>query len=127
MPNYVSVDGQNLPVMFLKAILPWMLQSPLMPNIAILMASYSERLERGLVTKQYSETLSIKSYVLGLVNTFLEQDFKLISDEAIRAVTHLVILEVNSYHFKFGTFIKKIKRLMLDSGGGVVNRAYGHI
>lgn len=93
VPNYVSVDGQNLPALFLKVILPWMLQSPLMPNIAILMASYSERLELGLEVRQNPETLSIKAHVLGLVNKFLEQDFKLISDEAIRAVTHLVILE----------------------------------
>jgi hypothetical protein len=65
-----------------------------MPNIAILMASYSERFERGLDVGRHSETLSIKAYVYGLVNKFLEQDFKLISDEAIRAVTHMVILEV---------------------------------
>jgi hypothetical protein len=111
MPNYVSVDGQNLPVMFLKAILPWMLQSPLMPNIAILMASYSERLECGLEARQNSETLSIKAHVLGLVNKFLDQDFQLISDEAIRAVTHLVILEVSSSPLTFGkVFFRRAKR-----------------
>lgn len=81
--------------MFKLAIQPWMIQSPLMPNIAILMASYSERFERGLDVGRHSETFSIKAYVLGLVNKFLEQDFKSISDEAIRAVTHLVILEVS--------------------------------
>ena len=73
-----------------------MIQSPLMPNIAILMASYSERLERGVEVGRCSETLSIKAYVLGLVNKFLEQDFRLIGDEAIRAVTHLVIVEVRA-------------------------------
>jgi hypothetical protein len=99
MPNYVSIDGQNLPPMFMKAIRPWMIQSPLMPNIAILMASYSERLERGVEVEPYSETFSIKAHVLGLVNKFLEQDFRLISDEAIRAVTHLVILEVSAIEY----------------------------
>jgi hypothetical protein len=93
MPHYVSIDGKNLPALFVKAILPWMIQSPLMPNIAILMASCSQRIERGMDIDP-SQTLSIKSHVLSLVTQYLKQDFALIGDEAVRAVTHLVIVEV---------------------------------
>ncbi|KAH8594979.1 hypothetical protein B0O99DRAFT_687293 [Bisporella sp. PMI_857] len=92
MPHYVSIDGKNLPALFVKAILPWMIQSPLMPNIAILMASCSQRIERGMDIDP-SQTLSIKSHVLSLVTQYLKQDFALIGDEAVRAVTHLVIVE----------------------------------
>jgi len=94
MPGYVSVDGKDLPPMFMKDIFPWMIQSPLMPNIAILMSSFSLRLERGLAIDP-QQTISIKSHVLALINQYLKQeDFSVISDEAIRAVTHLVISEV---------------------------------
>lgn len=91
----VSVDGKGaLPVLFVEQMLPWMIQSPLMPNIAILMASYTQAVEQGLEARKYSETLSIKSHVLSLINAFLRQDFDLVGGEALRAVTHLVIIEV---------------------------------
>ena len=94
MPGYVSVDGKDLPPMFLSDIFPWMIQSPLMPNIAILMSSFSLRLERGLNVDP-QQTISIKAHVLALINQYLkEKDFNVIGDEAIRAVTHLVISEV---------------------------------
>ena len=121
MPNYVSIDGKNLPALFLKVILPWMIQSPLMPNIAILMASYSQRLERGLNVDP-SQTLTIKAHVLSLVNQYIKQDFMLVSDEAIRAVTHLVILEVCDFLEHRG-----VKKVTLDSGGGVLKIVYGRI
>ena len=75
-------------------MLPWMIQSPLMPSIAILMASYTQKVEQGLEIQKFSETLSIKVHVLSLINAFLNQDFDLVGGEALRAVIHLVILEV---------------------------------
>lgn len=92
----MSVDGRGpVPVLFVEHMLPWMIQSPLMPNIAILMASYTQAFEQGLEVQKYSETLSIKSHVLSLINEFLRQDFDLVGGEALRAVIHLVILEVS--------------------------------
>jgi len=96
VPNNVSIDGKNIPPLFAKAFLPWILQSPLMPNIAILMALYSQRYDHG-INISLSQTLSIRSHVLGLVNGFLAQDFSKISDGAVRVVSHLVVLEVYRY------------------------------
>lgn len=72
-----------------------MIQSPLMPNIAILMASYTQALEQGSEAMKHSEPLSIKAHVLSLINHFLKQDFDVVGGEALRAVIHLVILEVS--------------------------------
>jgi hypothetical protein len=84
-----------LPALFVEHMLPWMIQSPLMPNIAILMASYTQAQEQCLEIQKSSEILSIKAHVLSLINTFLRQDFDLVGGEALRAVIHLVILEVS--------------------------------
>jgi hypothetical protein len=75
-------------------MLPWMIQSPLMPNIAILMASATQA-EHGMEVIKHSETLAIKSRVLALINQFLKQDFTIVGGEALRAVIHLAILEVS--------------------------------
>ena len=96
IPNLVSVDGRGaLPTLFKEHMLPWMIQSPLMPNIAILMASYTQAHEHGLGIQRSREILSIKAHVLSLINTFIRQDFDLVGGEALRAVIHLVILEVS--------------------------------
>ena len=71
-----------------------------MPNIAILMASYTQAQENALEVRKYSETLSIKALVLSLINNFLRQDFDVVGGEALRAVIHLVILEVSHIGFR---------------------------
>jgi hypothetical protein len=96
IPNLVSLDGKGtIPALFTQEMLPWMIQSPLMPNIAILMASYTEALDEGFEVVKHSEALSIKAHVLSLINQFLTQDFDIVGGEALRAVIHLVILEVS--------------------------------
>lgn len=66
-----------------------------MPHIAILMSSASQATEPTLQTTRMSETIVIKSQVLSLINEFLRQDFSLVGGEALRAVIHLVVIEVN--------------------------------
>jgi hypothetical protein len=96
IPNLVSLDGRGtIPALFLQEMLPWMIQSPLMPNIAILMASYTQALDQRHEMIKQSEPLSIKAHVLSLINHFLRQDFNVVGGEALRAVIHLVILEVS--------------------------------
>jgi len=95
VPNLVSIDGQNVPPLFLREMLPWMIQSPLMPNIAIMMASATQSSEQDLMVKKSSETLSIQSHVFKIINQFLKQDFNEVGGEALRAVIHLAILEVS--------------------------------
>ncbi|KAE9378640.1 hypothetical protein N431DRAFT_363266 [Stipitochalara longipes BDJ] len=93
VPNLVSIDGQNIPPLFLREMLPWMIQSPLMPNIAIMMASATQSSEQELMVKKSSETISIQSHVYKIINQFLKQDFNEVGGEALRAVIHLAILE----------------------------------
>ena len=95
VPNLVSIDGQNVPPLFLREMLPWMIQSPLMPNIAIMMASATQSSEQELMVKKSSETLSIQSHVFKIINQFLKGDFSEVGGEALRAVIHLAISEVS--------------------------------
>lgn len=90
-----SIDGGNIPPLFYREMLPWMIQSPLMPHIAILMSSASQAAEPDLQRTKPSETMVIKSGVLTLINDFLTQDFNVVAGEALRAVIHLVVVEVN--------------------------------
>jgi hypothetical protein len=97
VPNLVSVDGKDTPSLFQTEMLPWMIQSPLMPNIAILMSSATQMVQHDTEMKRKNETVAIKANVLAVVNNFLQQDFNLIGGEALRAVIHLAILEVCNF------------------------------
>ena len=100
VPNMCSVDGSTTPTLFVKEMLPWMIQSPLMPHIAILMSAASQAAEPNLQTTGALETIVIKSQVLSLINEFLRQDFSVVGGEALRTVIHLVVIEV-CYVFGF--------------------------
>lgn len=93
-PRLCSVDGGGFHPLFEKEILPWQIQSPLMPNVAILMASATQSYLQNPESEMSSETLLIKSHVLTLVNKFIRQDFYTVGNQAMRIVIHLVIIEV---------------------------------
>jgi hypothetical protein len=93
-PNLVSIDGQSQPMVFLREVLPWMLQSPLFPRIGMLMASTTQSLEKGVELAKDSESLAIKSGVLSGINEILQGDFNKVSVEVIRSVINLVVMEV---------------------------------
>lgn len=78
----------------MENILPWIL-----PNMAILMASYTQSFELDVQVVDPSETLGIKSNVLSHVNKRLEQDFTAVAMETLPAVMHLVLVEVGSPSF----------------------------
>jgi hypothetical protein len=89
-----SLDGQDTPSVLQTKILPWMMQSPLMPQIAIFTASAYRALTRGQEVTQDLETIAIKGMILSSINEYLEQDFNEIYQEAIQSVLHLALLEV---------------------------------
>jgi hypothetical protein len=89
-----SLDGQDTPSVLQTKILPWMMQSPLMPQIAIFTASGYRALTRGQEVTNYPETIAIKGMMLSSINEYLEQDFNKIHQEAIQSVVHLALLEV---------------------------------
>jgi hypothetical protein len=125
-PNLVSIDGQNVPPLFLREMLPWMIQSPLMPNIAILMASATQSSEQQLVVKKTSETLSIQSHVFNIINQFLKQDFSEVGGEALRAVVHLAILEVSLCTANFRCWVMNNADKSYSSSGAL-QRCCGHM
>jgi len=89
-----SLDGQDTPSVIHTKILPWMMQSPLMPQIAIFTASGYRALIRGQDVARCPETIAIKGMLLSSINSYLKYDFDKIYEEAIQSVVHLALLEV---------------------------------
>ena len=97
MPNLVSIDGESQPDVFLRNILPWQLQSPVFPNIGLLMACATQSLDRGVELDQNPESLAMKARALSYINKFLSRadksSFYLIASESIKCVINLVVME----------------------------------
>ncbi|TQN63821.1 hypothetical protein CSHISOI_11596, partial [Colletotrichum shisoi] len=85
-PNMVSIDGQSQPPVFLAEVLPWMLQSPLFPNIGILMSSTTQALERGSEISKNPESLALKARVLSIVAEYMQRPFDAIAIEMVRSI-----------------------------------------
>ncbi|OLN92824.1 hypothetical protein CCHL11_06700 [Colletotrichum chlorophyti] len=92
-PNMVSIDGQSQPPVFLAEVLPWMLQSPLFPNIGILMSSTTQSLEHGMEITKNPESLALKSHVLSIIAEYMERPFESIAVEMVRCIVNLVVME----------------------------------
>ncbi|KAF6823639.1 Zn(2)-C6 fungal-type DNA-binding domain protein [Colletotrichum plurivorum] len=92
-PNMVSIDGQSQPPVFLAEVLPWMLQSPLFPNIGILMSSMTQSLEKGLEITKSPESLALKSHVLSIIAEYMRRPFDAIAIEMVRSIVNLVVME----------------------------------
>ncbi|KAK1623989.1 hypothetical protein BDP81DRAFT_330994 [Colletotrichum phormii] len=92
-PNMVSIDGQSQPPVFLTEVLPWMLQSPLFPNIGILMSSMTQSLERGVEVAKSPESLALKSWVLSMIADYMRRPFDAIATEMVRCIVNLVVME----------------------------------
>src|SRR5689334_2451111 len=71
-------------------MLPWMLQSPLFPNIAILMASATQALELRQ-PKHTSETYLLRSRVLRLLNKAISGSHD--RSDIWRCIIHIVVIE----------------------------------
>src|SRR5689334_18172006 len=95
-PNLVSIDGESQPSVFLTHVLPWQLQSPIMPNIGILMASTTQSLDSGVELVHNPESLTIKSKVLSYINQFLtsagSENFHQVAAEAVKCVINLIVM-----------------------------------
>jgi hypothetical protein len=89
-----SLDGHDTPSAIRDKIMPWMMQSPLMPQIAIFTASGYRALIRGQEVTKHPETVAIKGMLLSSINSYLRYDFDKIHEEAIQSVVHLALLEV---------------------------------
>lgn len=114
------MDGGEFHPLFAREILPWQIQSTLMPNVAILMASATQGYLQDPTAEMSSETLVIKDHVLKLVSKFIQEDFYLVGNQAMRIVIHLVIIEVRGREVMWDD-----GKLMSDSGGGAVQKHSG--
>ena len=98
-PNLTSIDGESQPLVFRRGVLPWQLQSPLFPNIAILMACTTQSLDCGIEIQTNPETLAMKARVLSYINAFLtragKSNFPEIAAESIKCVINLMVMEVS--------------------------------
>ncbi|OHW94040.1 hypothetical protein CSPAE12_07392 [Colletotrichum incanum] len=92
-PNMVSIDGQSQPPVFLTEVLPWMLQSPLFPNIGILMSSMTQSLEQGVEIAKNPESLALKARVLSIIADYMQRPFDAIAVEMVRSIVNLVVME----------------------------------
>ncbi|KAK0639821.1 hypothetical protein B0T16DRAFT_497811 [Cercophora newfieldiana] len=90
-PNFVSIDGRDPPVIFRTLMLPWMLQSPLFPKIALLMASLAQVREMKRRPGNPTEPLLLKSKVLRMMNEAVAGTHD--RSDIWRCVIHLVIVE----------------------------------
>ncbi|KAK4444389.1 hypothetical protein QBC34DRAFT_309089 [Podospora aff. communis PSN243] len=90
-PNLVSIDGRDPPVVFRTLMLPWMLQSPLFPKIALLMASLAQIREMRHRPGNPTEPLLLKSKVLKMMNEAVAGTHD--RSDIWRCVIHLVVVE----------------------------------
>jgi hypothetical protein len=91
-----SIDGRDVPKEFGTIVMPWMMQSPLVPEIAVLTGAGYRAIIRGADVSTDPETIAIRVRVLAHISEFLQQDFNKIYMQAIQTVAHLVMLEVRS-------------------------------
>lgn len=95
----MSIDGESQPQVFLANVLPWQLQSPVFPNVGLLMASVTQSLDQGVELDQNPETFAMKARALSCVNQYLDMTMNLkrhlseVMAEAIKVVVNLVVME----------------------------------
>jgi hypothetical protein len=119
-----SIDGRDVPKEFGTIVMPWMMQSPLVPEIAVLTGAGYRAIIRGADVSKDPETIAIRVRVLAHISEFLQQDFDKIYMQAIQTVAHLVMLEVRSRSY---TELRGgIADQGLESGTGAIMQPYGH-
>ena len=90
----LAPEGQNIPSAFQDQVLPWIMQSPLMPHIAIFTASAYRAHTAGTEMVTHTPTMAMKGILLHHISSFLEEDFDRIHEQLIQSVLHLIIMEV---------------------------------
>jgi hypothetical protein len=100
-------------------MLPWMMQSPLFPHIAVFMSSVTQALELGQQPNEALEPLRLKSNVLTMINKALRAGHDL--SDLLRSAENLIIIEVRYLNRAGSTLNDKP-----FSGFGEMTTACGH-
>jgi hypothetical protein len=90
----LSHENHNTPIAFKDEVLPWIMQSPLMPHIAIFTASGYRAHTSGCEMANHTQTMAMKGMLLHRINGFLEEDFDKIHEQVIQSTLHLILMEV---------------------------------
>ncbi|KAH6666314.1 hypothetical protein B0J14DRAFT_200813 [Halenospora varia] len=118
-PMFSSIDGRTTPDIFRNEWSPWVLQSPLMPEISILLSLSIKCQLQGLETPKCPNALVMRGSIYSLLGKFLSQDVENRIEQTVHAVLHLMGLESiwGESHIQF-SHVKAIQNF-LRMGGGI--------
>ncbi|KAH8659300.1 hypothetical protein BGZ60DRAFT_414992 [Tricladium varicosporioides] len=118
-PMFSSVDGRTAPDNFLNEWTPWILQSPLMPEISILLSLSIKCQLQGLDTPKCPNALAMRGNIYSLLGKFLTHNIERRIEQTIHAVLHLIGLE--SFWGESNVQLSHVKAIqnLLRMGGGI--------
>lgn len=90
----LAPDGQNIPRDYQDQVMPEIMQSPLMPHIALFTACAYRAHTSGAEMVTHAPTMALKGRLLHHINSFLEEDFDKVHQQLIQSILHLIIIEV---------------------------------
>ena len=94
IPNMLSIDRENPPQSFLQSVVPWMLQSPVYPTIALLISSAVQSMvtDTGRDTRQ--EVLVMRGRVFSLIREYMDKYPTKWAEELMGCIINLIMFEV---------------------------------
>lgn len=118
-PYLVTIDGKDPPASFYNVWTPWIVQSPLLATIPLLNASCYLSNERGLEVAKSSETITLQSRIISVINGYLrKKKMKEVDTDAVAAVFYLAM---NEWYWgddgSFWAHMKGLKEIIRLRGG----------
>ncbi|KAH8590343.1 hypothetical protein B0O99DRAFT_634699 [Bisporella sp. PMI_857] len=120
-PSLPSIDGKITPAIWHERTLPWLLHSPLMPEMSALIALCVRNLYRGLDSSKCTDALIMRGGFYSLLKDFLSQDLSTISDSAVHALVFLEPIEElwgdSSLGDSLWAHMKGVRAILMQQGG----------
>ena len=89
-----SLDGNDPPVEFKNHYLPYMIQSPIFANIAILSTAHFQAASRNIEWNKSVDVMGARYNLVTMINEYLAAHESNVVDEAIASVASLAFNEV---------------------------------
>jgi hypothetical protein len=93
IPLIASLDGKDSPPELKNSLLPCVINSPLLPKIAILEAAIVRELFQPCDLAENRRLILLKGEIIARINEFITKDFSKTYREAIQSVLHIALLE----------------------------------
>ncbi|KAH8659303.1 hypothetical protein BGZ60DRAFT_414996 [Tricladium varicosporioides] len=120
-PSLASIDGRNPPAAWNEKALPWMVHSPLMPEISVLIALSVQNVHSGIESSKCTNALAMRGRLYSLLKDFLSGDIAVISDGAVHALLLLGSIEGlwgdNSLNSSLWAHMTGIRSILRQLGG----------